>query len=237
MGGVAANTHVVVGGNDFCVVLDNDIRGHSLSNAVPSQSSVEADGVDHIDMIPHVVSTEFTTPVLYYSDLTKALAGNRHATVFAIWDGYTDVFGSAPAVFEGGRSVVDGVPLTAPSTDAISNAFTVRPQRPWIRGSKAYPFSLSRGSLSFRVPGTFTNSESVFVVVTTKAESDSRTLTLTAGTKSATGAFTVPAIAEYNVTGFDGGNLTGATLATTGLGNNETVGGYLLIGSAYERPA
>lgn len=235
---VTRTTHIVVGSNNFCQQLDNEIREHTITATVPGQSEIDNVAEDHIDLLPHSVQSEITVPTLYYSDLSKALASRRNGFVFAMWDGYSDEFGTATPVFEGGDSLIDGIPETAPSTDAISNSFTARPRRAWVRGTKAFEFTLRQGGLSFTVPGTFENTEKVFLLVTAKGDSTSRTLTLTAGSKNTTQAVTVPAVHELDISGFDGGNLSSATLATTGLtGANSTITGWLLIGSPYERPA
>ena len=237
MAGITRNTHIVVGADDFCLRLDNEIREHTISSTVPGQSEIDAQGKEFVERLPHSVVSGISIPTIYYSDLSKSLATRRQAFVFAIWDGYTDEFGTVAGYFEGGDSVIDGIPQTAPSTDAISNSFNAQPAGAWVRGAKAYPFTLRQGGLSFTIPGTFTNTERVFVVVDDKSNATSRKLTLTAGTKSDDQDFTVPAIAEYDITGFDGGSLSSATLATTGLTGNVTVGGWVLIGNEYERPA
>lgn len=237
--GVTANTHLVVGSDDFCLLLDNDMRDHTVNSSVPSQSEIIAAGVEHYERLPHTVSSEISVGALYYSDLSKSLGSDRDsALAFVIWDGYVDEFGRAPAVWEGGLSFLEGLPQTAPSTDAITNALTVRPTRkPWSRGSKAHPFRLAQGSLSFSIPGTFTNEESAFLVVTEKPSSTSRTLTLTASSKTVTQSVTGPSAHELDLSGLDGGALSSATLSTTGLTGNSVVAGWLLIGSEYERPA
>ena len=219
---------MLAGGDTWSVDLNQHSHGFTLSDTL-NETNEPASARRWVQRLLTEYSQSISVPVVFYGDATDALEPRTSGYAFMVLSPIEGVQG-----FIGGPATWISVPRVAPQSGIVSGGVEFMQREAWASGSVAQAFSFTAGNTSVDLP-TFANTETAYIVVTSKTVAGNRVLTLSDGSSSVATSVATTSVHAVDLSSLTN-NIDSGTLTSASLTGDQTITGYFLAGTQYEIP-
>ena len=219
---------VLAGGDNWAIDLNEDSHGFTSGDTL-NETNEPASSRRWVQRLLTEYSRTISVPVVFYGDATDALIPRTNGYSFAVLGEIGGVQG-----WLGGEASWISIPTVAPQSGIVSGGVEFMQRKAWSSGSVAVPFNFTSGNTSVDLP-TFANTSTAYIVLITKTVTGNRVLTLSDGSASIATSFASVGVKSIDLSTLTN-NVSSGTLTAASLTGDQTLTGYVLIGTEYSIP-